>query len=128
MGTFTYNIVNKNSLNQKEGFPLFFLVFISKYDIIKSQNTLPKKKGLIMKFEDLLKIIDLDNNKTIHLVKNNKMILDLELNKENFDLLKEFFEETVISIDFTTDNLYQIDDYDNYYISDVERIITINIK
>lgn len=81
-----------------------------------------------MKFEDLLKIIDLDNNKTIHLVKNNKMILDLELNKENFDLLKEFFEETVISIDFTTDNLYQIDDYDNYYISDVERIITINIK
>lgn len=81
-----------------------------------------------MKFEDLLKIIDLDNNKTVHLVENNKMILDLELNKENFDLLKEFFEETVISIDFTTDNLYQIDDYDNYYISDVERIITINIK
>lgn len=81
-----------------------------------------------MKFEDLLKIIDLDNNKTIHLVKNNKMILDLELNKENFDLLKEFFEETVISIDFTTDNVFQIDDFDNYYISDVERIITINIK
>lgn len=81
-----------------------------------------------MKFKDLLKIIDLDNNKTIHLVKNNKMILDLELNKENFDLLKEFFEETVISIDFTTDNVYQIDDYDNYYISDVDRIITINIK
>lgn len=81
-----------------------------------------------MKFEDLLKIIDLDNNKTIHLVKNNKMILDLELNKENFDLLKEFFEETVISIDFTTDNLYQIDDYDNYYISDVEKIISISIK
>lgn len=81
-----------------------------------------------MKFEELIKIIDLDNNKTIHLVENNKMILDLELNKENFDLLKEFFEETVISIDFTTDNLYQIDDFDNYYISDVERIITINIK
>lgn len=81
-----------------------------------------------MKFEDLLKIIDLDNNKTIHLVKNNKMILDLELNKENFDLLKEFFEETVISIDFTTDNLYQIDDFDNYYISDVEKIISITIK
>lgn len=81
-----------------------------------------------MKFKDLLKIIDLDNNKTIHLVKNNKMILDLELNKENFDLLKEFFEETVISIDFTTDNIYQIDDYDNYYISDVERIITIGVK
>ena len=81
-----------------------------------------------MKFEDLLKIIDLDNNKTVHLVENNKMILDLELNKENFDLFKEFFEKTVISIDFTTDNLYQIDDYDNYYISDVERIITINIK
>lgn len=81
-----------------------------------------------MKFEDLIKIIDLDNNKTIHLVKNNKMILDLELNKENFDLLKEFFDETVISIDFTTDNVYQIDDYDNYYISDVDRIITINIK
>lgn len=81
-----------------------------------------------MKFEDLLKIIDLDNNKTIHLVENNKMILDLELNKENFDLFKEFFDRTVTSIDFTTDNLYQIDDYDNYYISDVERIITINIK
>lgn len=81
-----------------------------------------------MKFEDLLKIIDLDNNKTIHLVENNKMILDLELNKKNFDLFKEFFDRTVISIDFTTDNLYQIDDYDNYYISDVERIITINIK
>ena len=81
-----------------------------------------------MKFEDLLKLIDLDNNKTIHLVENNKMILDSELNKENFDLFKEFFEKTVISIDFTTDNLYQIDDYDNYYISDVDRIITINIK
>lgn len=81
-----------------------------------------------MKFEDLLKIIDLDNNKTIHLVENNKMILDLELNKENFDLFKEFFDKTVISIDFATDNVYQIDDYDNYYISDVERIITINIK
>lgn len=81
-----------------------------------------------MKFEDLLKIIDLDNNKTIHLIENNKMILDLELNKENFDLFGEFFDRTVISIDFTTDNIYQIDDYDNYYISDVERIITINIK
>lgn len=81
-----------------------------------------------MKFEELIKIIDLDNNKTIHLVENNKMILDLELNKENFDLFKEFFNETVISIDFATDNLYQIDDYDNYYISDVDKIITINIK
>ena len=81
-----------------------------------------------MKFEDLLKLIDLDNYKIIHLIENNKMILDLELNKENFNLFKEFFEKTVISIDFTTDNLYQIDDYDNYYISDVERIITINIK
>lgn len=81
-----------------------------------------------MKFEDLLKIIDLDNNKTIHLVENNKMILDLELNKENFDLLKEFFDRTVISIDFATDNVYQIDDYDNYYISDVEKIISITIK
>ena len=81
-----------------------------------------------MKFEDLLKIIDLDNKKTIHLVENNKMILDLELNKENFDLFKEFFDRTVISIDFTTDNVFQIDDFDNYYISDVERIITINIK
>lgn len=81
-----------------------------------------------MKFEDLLKIIDLDNNKTIHLIENNKMILDLELNKENFDLFKEFFDRTVISIDFTTDNLYQIDDYDNYYINDVEKIISITIK
>ena len=81
-----------------------------------------------MKFEELIKIIDLDNNKTIHLVENNKMILDLELNKENFDLFKEFFDRTVISIDFATDNVYQIDDFDNYYISDVERIITINIK
>lgn len=81
-----------------------------------------------MKFEELIKIIDLDNNKTIHLVENNKMILDSELNKENFDLFKEFFEKTVISIDFTTDNVFQIDDYDNYYISDVDRIITINIK
>lgn len=81
-----------------------------------------------MKFEDLLKIIDLDNNKTIHLIENNKMILDLELTKENFDLFKEFFDRIVISIDFTTDNVYQIDDYDNYYISDVERIITISIK
>lgn len=81
-----------------------------------------------MKFEDLIKIIDLDNKKTIHLVENNKMILDSELNKENFDLFKEFFDRTVISIDFTTDNVYKIDDYDNYYISDVERIITINIK
>lgn len=81
-----------------------------------------------MKFEDLLKIIDLDNNKTIHLVENNKMILDSELNKENFDLFKEFFDRTVISIDFATDNVYQIDDYDNYYISDVEKIITITIK
>lgn len=81
-----------------------------------------------MKFEDLLKIIDLDNNKTIHLVENNKMILDLELNKKNFDLFKEFFDRTVISIDFTTDNIYQIDDYDNYYISDVDRIINITIK
>lgn len=81
-----------------------------------------------MKFEDLLKIIDLDNNKTIHLVENNKMILDLELNKKNFDLFKEFFDRTVISIDFTTDNVYQIDDYDNYYISDVEKIISITIK
>ena len=81
-----------------------------------------------MKFEDLLKIIDLDNNKTIHLIENNKMILDLELNKENFDLFGEFFDRTVISIDFTTDNIYQIDDYDNYYISDVEKIISITIK
>lgn len=81
-----------------------------------------------MKFEDLLKIIDLDNNKTVHLVENNKMILDLELNKENFDLFKEFFDRTVISIDFDTDNVYQIDDYDNYYISDVEKIISISIK
>lgn len=81
-----------------------------------------------MKFEDLLKIIDLDNNKTVHLVENNKMILDSELNKENFDLFKEFFEKTVISIDFATDNVYKIDDYDNYYISDVEKIITITIK
>lgn len=81
-----------------------------------------------MKFEDLIKIIDLDNNKTVHLIENNKMILDLELNKENFDLLKEFFEETVISIDFATDNVYQIDDFDNYYISDVEKIISITIK
>ena len=81
-----------------------------------------------MKFEELIKIIDLDNNKTIHLVENNKMILDLELNKENFDLFKEFFDRTVISIDFNTDNVYQIDDYDNYYISDVEKIITIGIK
>lgn len=81
-----------------------------------------------MKFEDLLKLIDLDNNKTVHLIENNKMILDLELNKENFDLFKEFFDRTVISIDFTTDNLYKIDDYDNYYISDVDRIITISIK
>lgn len=81
-----------------------------------------------MKFEDLLKIIDLDNNKTIHLIENNKMILDLELNKENFDLFGEFFDRTVISIDFTTDNVYKIDDYDNYYISDVEKIITITIK
>lgn len=81
-----------------------------------------------MKFEDLLKLIDLDNYKTIHLIENNKMILDLELNKENFDLFGEFFDRTVISIDFTTDNLYQIDDYDNYYISDVERIISITIK
>lgn len=81
-----------------------------------------------MKFEDLLKLIDLDNKKTIHLVENNKMILDSELNKENFDLFKEFFDRTVISIDFTTDNVYEIDDYDNYYISDVEKIITITIK
>ena len=81
-----------------------------------------------MKFEDLIKIIDLDNNKTVHLVENNKMILDSELNKENFDLFKEFFDRTVISIDFTTDNLYQIDDYDNYYINDVEKIISITIK
>lgn len=81
-----------------------------------------------MKFEDLLKIIDLDNNKTIHLIENNKMVLDLELNKENFDLFKEFFDRTVISIDFITDNVYQIDDFDNYYISDVEKIITITIK
>lgn len=81
-----------------------------------------------MKFEDLLKIIDLDNNKTIHLVENNKMILDLELNKKNFDLFKEFFDRTVISIDFATDNVYQIDNYDNYYISDVEKIISITIK
>lgn len=81
-----------------------------------------------MKFEDLIKIIDLDNNKTIHLIENNKMILDLELNKENFDLFGEFFDRTVISIDFTTDNVYQIDDYDNYYISDVDRIISITIK
>lgn len=81
-----------------------------------------------MKFEDLLKLIDLDNYKTIHLIENNKMVLDSELNKENFDLFKEFFEKTVISIDFTTDNLYQIDDFDNYYISDVEKIISITIK
>lgn len=81
-----------------------------------------------MKFEDLLKIINLDNNKTIHLIENNKMILDLELNKENFDLFGEFFDRTVISIDFTTDNVYQIDDSDNYYISDVEKIITIGVK
>lgn len=81
-----------------------------------------------MKFEELIKIIDLDNNETIHLVENNKMILDLELNKENFDLFKEFFDRTVISIDFATDDVYQIDDYDNYYISDVEKIISITIK
>lgn len=81
-----------------------------------------------MKFENLIKIIDLDNKKTIHLIENNKMILDLELNKENFDLFKEFFDRTVISIDFTTDNVYQIDNFDNYYISDVERIISISIK
>lgn len=81
-----------------------------------------------MKFEDLLKIIDLDNNKTIHLIENNKMILDLELNKENFDLFKEFSDRTVISIDFATDNVYEIDNYDNYYISDVDKIISITIK
>lgn len=81
-----------------------------------------------MKFEDLIKIIDLDNKKTIHLVENNKMILDLELNKENFDLFKEFFDKDVISIDFATDNIYQIDNFDNYYISDIDRIISISIK
>lgn len=81
-----------------------------------------------MKFEDLLKLIDLDNNKTVHLIENNKMILDLELNKENFDLFKEFFDKDVISIDFATDNIYQIDNFDNYYISNVEKIITITIK
>ena len=81
-----------------------------------------------MKFEELIKIIDLDNNKTIHLVENNKMILDSELNKENFDLFKEFFDRTVISIDFATDNIYQIDNFDNYYISDIDRIISISIK
>lgn len=81
-----------------------------------------------MKFENLIKIIDLDNNKTIHLIENNKMILDLELNKENFDLFKEFFDRTVISIDFATDNVYEIDNYDNYYISDVDKIISIGIK
>lgn len=81
-----------------------------------------------MKFEELIKIIDLDNNKTIHLVENNKMILDLELNKENFDLFKEFFDKDVISIDFATDNIYQIDNFDNYYISDIDRIISISIK
>ena len=81
-----------------------------------------------MKFEDLLKLIDLDNNKTVHLIENNKMILDLELNKENFDLFKEFFDKDVISIDFATDNIYQIDNFDNYYISDVDRIISITIK
>ena len=81
-----------------------------------------------MKFENLIKIIDLDNNKTIHLIENNKMILDLELNKENFDLFKEFFDRTVISIDFATDNVYEIDNFDNYYISDVEKIISNTIK
>ena len=81
-----------------------------------------------MKFENLIKIIDLDNNKTIHLIENNKMILDSELNKENFDLFKEFFDKDVISIDFTTDNVYEIDNYDNYYISDVDKIISITIK
>lgn len=81
-----------------------------------------------MKFENLIKIIDLDNNKTIHLIENNKMILDSELNKENFDLFKEFFDRTVISIDFTTDNVYEIDNFDNYYISDVDKIISITIK
>lgn len=81
-----------------------------------------------MKFENLIKIIDLDNNKTIHLVENNKMILDSELNKENFDLFKEFFNKDVISIDFTTDNVYEIDNFDNYYISDVDKIISITIK
>lgn len=81
-----------------------------------------------MKFEELIKIIDLDNNKTVHLIENNKMILDLELNKENFDLFKEFFDKDVISIDFATDNIYQIDNFDNYYISDVEKIISITIK
>ena len=81
-----------------------------------------------MKFEDLIKIIDLDNNKTIHLIENNKMILDSELNKENFDLFKDFFDKDVISIDFATDNVYQIDNFDNYYISDVEKIISITIK
>lgn len=81
-----------------------------------------------MKFENLIKIIDLDNNKTIHLIENNKMVLDLELNKENFDLFKDFFDRTVISIDFATDNVYQIDNYDNYYISDVDKIISITIK
>lgn len=81
-----------------------------------------------MKFEDLLKLIDLDNNKTVHLIENNKMILDLELNKENFDLFKEFFDKDVISIDFATDNIYQIDNFDNYYISDIDRIISISIK
>ncbi len=81
-----------------------------------------------MKFENLIKIIDLDNNKTIHLIENNKMILDSELNKENFDLFKEFFDKDVISIDFATDNVYQIDNFDNYYISDVEKIISISIK
>ena len=81
-----------------------------------------------MKFENLIKIIDLDNNKTVHLIENNKMILDLELNKENFDLFKEFFDKDVISIDFATDNVYQIDNYDNYYISDVDKIISITIK
>lgn len=81
-----------------------------------------------MKFEELIKIIDLDNNKTVHLIENNKMILDLELNKENFDLFKEFFDKDVISIDFATDNIYQIDNFDNYYISDIDRIISISIK
>lgn len=81
-----------------------------------------------MKFEELIKIIDLDNNKKIHLIENNKMVLDLELNKENFDLFKEFFDKDVISIDFATDNIYQIDNFDNYYISDIDRIISISIK
>ena len=100
-----------------------------------TENTLDEsqKQNILKIFEELTKKRDLITHCYIDVnsesYKSSPIYYFKECeNKENFDLFKEFFDRTVISIDFATDNVYEIDNYDNYYISDVDKIISITLK